>query len=60
MDEDTLVGIVAAIFILVWVVLITSGITQACVNASWERQIVQHNCGEFYLDAEHNRQWRWK
>lgn len=54
--RDFLVGILAGIgvTILVW------GETQQATNDSWRYQIVEHGCAEYYLDKNHERQWRWK
>ena len=30
------------------------------IDDSWRHQIVQHGCAEYYLDDNHDRQWRWK
>jgi hypothetical protein len=29
-------------------------------DASWRQQIAAHGCAEFYLDGNHNVQWKWK
>jgi len=34
--------------------------TQEVTNNSWRQQIADHGCAEFYLDQNHDRQWRWK
>lgn len=30
------------------------------MNDSWRQQIADHGCAEFYLDQNHDRQWKWK
>lgn len=34
--------------------------SQQQTNRSWRDQIADHGCAEYYLDDNHDRQWRWK
>lgn len=56
MDQGFVVGIIMTAVTLVmffaWVAKLT--------DDSWRDQIVAHGCAEYYLDENHDRQWRWK
>lgn len=44
-----------------FIVGITAGIMVASVvHFTWKERAVKQGKAEFYLDSNHNRQWRWK
>lgn len=53
----------AVLFIIVFFfigMLIGGGCTKQSGDNSWRDQISDHGCAEYYLDQNHERQWRWK
>jgi hypothetical protein len=40
--------------------IVFSAITFFATRGSWEREAVNLGHAEYYLDAEHQRQWRWR
>ena len=54
-QEDAAGGLV-----IVFAVAIVALATWAFVTAGWQKKAVAKGHAEFYLDASHNRQWRWR
>lgn len=52
--------IVAIAWLIAFAVSVTGMLTQCEVDKYWKKQIANHNCAEFYLDGNLDRQWRWK
>lgn len=55
-DEPTL----AMFWFMLCVTVCSCLVTCQRVNDSWREQIEKHGAAEFYLDANNDRQWRWK
>lgn len=50
----------AGFLVCLSICLIIGSAIIAGINESWEDDVVTHGCGEYYLDQNHYRQWRWK
>jgi len=47
------------VFIMIIVCLGILSITHNITTYSWKNEAVKEGHAEYYLDKEHNRQWRW-
>ena len=57
MDWDDIPSVIA---MLIVAVLCTWFLTAGCVINHMEDRAVAAGVAEYYLDADHERQWRWK
>ncbi len=48
------------IIVMTTIFSVTNILTQCNVNRHWKDKIVKQGCAEYYLDANYDRQWRWK
>ena len=55
-DSKQIIGLCVLAF-LVCVLLVT--ITMKLHRAHWEDEAVNSGHAEYYLDEDHNKQWRW-
>lgn len=57
--DKTIVGLMVVMFLFGWTKC-SFELQKTIQKENWRTKIVEHGCGEFYLDKKHVRQWRWK